>query len=238
MAQTYTKFFFSLLSGKTSQMRKFPLTFLVLLAAVAGCNQSNKIPENFDYGIIDNDVYTNSFFGMEVPLIPGWSVQNKEEMARLMDKGAEYIGKKDKKLGEQVKASTITTANLLLMFKYAIDSASSEVNAFNASFLMLAENVAARSDIKSGTDYLDQLKKLIARTYTNFKVSPEYSVIKVGHKNFDVLKVKNITTGDVEVTQLYCCLIEKGFALVITISYSGEEQEDELRTHLNKIKFG
>src|ERR1044072_4927833 len=119
MAQAYCKLFYSfagfvvpnlfyLDSPKLKIMRLFLVA--VLLTVIAGCKQK---PKNFDYGKIENGVYTNNYFDFEIPVPPTWAVQNKEQVQKLQKTGEELISGKDKELGAKIKAAEVTTAILL-----------------------------------------------------------------------------------------------------------------------------
>ena len=211
-------------------MRLLSIALLLLIAA--GCKQTNKIPDDFDYGQVENGVYKNDFFDMEIPLIPGWDVRSKEAMDQLVEKGAEEMGKKNKKLAAAVKSGQVSTAKLLMLFKYPADSVGATVPTFNASYILFAENLGLRYDIRTGSDYLDASQKLLKQNRTDYKIAPKYTTMKIGDRNFDIMRMT--TRG---ITQLYCCTVEKGFALVMLLSFADEEQEDELQSMLHRISL-
>ena len=78
-----------------------PLLIVLLVLVIGGCKRSPKIPDNFDYGTVEQGVYKNAFFDLEIPLIHGWDVQSKEGMDQLMEKGADEIGEEIKNLLRQ-----------------------------------------------------------------------------------------------------------------------------------------
>lgn len=213
-------------------MQRLSIVFLILIAG--GCKQSPGMPDNFDYGTIDKGFYKNEFFGMEIP-VTGWHVQSKNEMEQIVKKGAEEVGKKNKKLASELKANQVKTASLLMMFKYPGDSAVLEIDEFNSSFVLMAENIREHIRIRTSTDYLDELKKELKKMGMDFQVSHYYSARKIGDREFDVLRVST-NTSEGEVTQLYCCAVEKGFAIVIALSFVGDQQEEELTNLIRKIK--
>ncbi|MBK9455745.1 MAG: hypothetical protein IPO24_09235 [Bacteroidetes bacterium] len=57
-------------------MKIFAPVFVALLLVVS-CKNYIGIPDNFDYGKIENNVYVNEFFGMKMPLNEGWTSLEK-----------------------------------------------------------------------------------------------------------------------------------------------------------------
>ena len=122
-----------------------------------------------------------------------------------------------------------------MMFKYPVDTANTDTYEFNSSFVLMAENIGTRFSIKTVTDYLDALKKTLVKARPEYVASPYYSTRKMGGRKFDVLRV-SINASSETITQLYCCTLEKGFALVAILSFATDQQEEELTNMLRKIK--
>jgi hypothetical protein len=198
------------------------------------CRQSQKIPENFDYGKTENGVYTNKYFDMEVPVPDKWVVQNKEQTEALIQKDNEAIEKSNKELTPQIKTGKVRSATLLAVFKNRTDSLTSE---FNASILIRAENLGTIPGIKTGVDYLAQVEKLMRKARMGYQITPGFTSKKIGGKEFDVLRVTR-NEGEVrDIKQLYHATIDKGFALAIIISFDTDQQAEELHDILHNIKF-
>src|SRR5438552_17365781 len=95
---------------------------ILLLVVVSACKQSSKIPENFDYGKIENGVYSNNYFDFEIPIPEKWVVQDKEQVKQLQKEGEDLIAEKDKELAKKIKAGDISSAILLTVFRNRIDT--------------------------------------------------------------------------------------------------------------------
>ncbi len=206
--------------------------YLLLLFAILSCKQSSKIAENFDYGKIENGVYSNNYFDFEIPVPEKWVVQNKEQVKQMQKQGEDLIAEKDKELAKKIRAGDISTAILLTVFKNRIDTV--VVNEYNSSFVILAENLGTMSGINKGDDYLAHAKTFLQQS--GYKFPSGFYSEKIGNKKFDGMDVSMNSKGT-EVKQSYYSTISKNFALSIIISFVTDEQERELKNVLNRIKF-
>ena len=212
-------------------MKAFVSLYLVIF--LFACRQSPKIPDDFDYGKVEEGIYKNDYFNMKVSLPSAWEIQSKDQMANLMKEGEKAIEKKNKEFSSKLKANQVSTALLLIMFKNKTDSVTGQ---FNPSFMIIAENLGRMSGIKTSVDYLDQLKKTLKQTGIN-QISPEYTTRSIGGKDFDVLKATKNVGEVMDIKFVYSVAIQKGFALTILTTFATEEQEEELMDVIHKITF-
>src|SRR4030095_12620558 len=208
-------------------MRLFFVALLLLV--IVGCKQQ---PKNFDYGKIENGVYANNYFDFEIPVPPNWAVQNKEQVKQLQKQGEELVSGKDKELGAKIKAADIRTAILLTVFKNKTDAVTDK---FNSSFIILSENLGGMP-IKKGRDYLAHAKQIMQQSSMSYQFAPDYANEKVGNREFDRMDV-SLGGQPENVQQSYYSVIDHDFALSIIISYADDEQKQELKNIINKIKF-
>ena len=204
---------------------------ILLLVVVSACKQSSKIPENFDYGKIENGVYSNNYFDFEIPIPEKWVVQDKEQVKQLQKEGENLIAEKDKELAKKVKAGDISSAILLTVFRNRIDTVG---NDYNSSFVILVENLGMMSGINKGDDYLAHAKTFLQQS--GYKSPTGFYSETIGNKKFDGMDVSMSSKGT-EIKQSYYSTIAKHFALSIIISFVTDEQERELKNILNRIKF-
>jgi hypothetical protein len=210
------------------------LNILLLAIVIASCKQSREIPQDFDYGKVENNVYKNGYFNFELQIPENWVVQSKEQQEKVKNAGREIISKNDKSINEKIKAEEITTATLLMVFKFPIDSVAGE---FNSSFMMQAQNIKGVRGVENGEDVLDEIKKELLRVNSGFKIAPDYSKEKIGSHDFYVMKVLNTYGGIEDITQMFYVTIDRGFALSAILSYVGEEQGTVVKSMLHNIKF-
>ena len=205
------------------------LFFTVVLSITGACKQH---PKSFDYGKIDNGVYTNNYFDFEIPVPRDWAVQNKEQVEQLQKTGEELVSEGNKELGAKIKAADVRTAILLTVFKNKTDSVTEK---FNSSFIILSENLGGMP-IKKGSEYLSHSKEIMQQSNMSYQFAPSYATEKIGNRDFDRMDV-SLGGQSPNVHQSYYSLIDRDFALSVIISYEDEEQKAELKKIINKIKF-
>ena len=207
------------------------LVSLFLLILLAGCRQPG-IPDSFDYGKIENSIYKNSYFKFEIPVPATWALQTREQMDSSLQRGHKIIEESNRELTPALKASEINSAILLSIFRYKPDSITDEPN---YSMMIVAENVSRNPGIKSGSDYLESSRKLMKKANLPYETSNVHHQ-KLGNREFDVMTV-TIKTQGLEIEQLHCLTVIKGFALGIIISYANSQQEQKLKNIIQGIRF-
>jgi hypothetical protein len=204
--------------------------FSVLLFALVGCKEAEK---NFDYGKIENGVYTNDYFDFNNPIPQSWDARNDEQVQQLQKKGSGLISGNNKELEAKIDEADVNTIVLLTVFKNKDDTAA---NKFNPSFIILCENLQGSPDIKRGKDYLDHAKYLMQQSKMPYQFTPEYFTEKVGNKEFD--RMDAVLDGQMGgIQQSYYSIIDKDYAFSIIISFVDADQKTELKGIINKIKF-
>jgi hypothetical protein len=211
-----------------------PFVFILITAVLFSCTQSAKVPDDFDYGKTGDGVYTNKYFGMKVTIPANWIVQTKEQVDSIMSKGKRILQEKNKEIGAYVEKVLEHSPTLLMVFKYPTDSV---LIGYNPYFMIMAEKLDPLSGIKTGLDYLENERKLMEQAKIGYHVTSDYSVKKIGSKEFDVLRFTKAVGEVMDVQRVYHVRIEKGFALNIIISHGSEKQEKELLDVLQKIRF-
>ncbi|HWC54246.1 MAG TPA: hypothetical protein VG676_11730 [Chitinophagaceae bacterium] len=210
------------------------LASVVLVFLISACKDSAGIPENFDYGKVENGVYKNDFFGFELPIPADWVVQDSDQMKKISEEGQKIISEHNEELGKKIKASEVRSAMLLSVFRYKDDSV---IGQFNPSFGIAVENLGTFSSIKTPEDYLQQAKSLMIKSGIDYKFPTGFVPVKIGGKNFTVMELTAIYKGNVEVGQMYFCILDKGFAISIVISFGTDEQREQLRHIIGNIRF-
>lgn len=212
-------------------MRK--VIYLIIATILLGCSSQEKnLPDNFDFGKTNNGTYRNNYFNMEISFDPDWSVQNKQQVNDLMEKGTELVGGEDNNLKSAVKAAQVNTAYLLTIFKHEVGSAVE----FNPAFMAVAENTKNAPGIKNGKDYLFHARKLLEQTQLQYYFDREVYTKTIGKSTFYVLEAKFDIMGKT-LTQEYFTTVTKGFSLSFIVSYSTEEEKAELYRILEKVKM-
>ena len=205
------------------------LLVLVLVLSVA-CQESNKIPDTFDYGTIENGVYINDFFNLRMPFKTSWNVQTRQELDALGENAEEFV--KSEAVKDIIRTADVTSANLFCAYKFEPET----VEIYNPSIILVAENIKSSPQLKRGSDYLKEARKLLEDSTLNYEFDTSSEPIELGGKQFDVLKV----TGhylDNTFYQQYISTIDQGFSLSVIISYANDSQRQELETLMKGISF-
>lgn len=210
----------------------FTIIALVLILSLninAGDN-----PNAFDYGKVENNKYSNSYFDFSLSVPEKWFVQSKEETDRLMNQGKDILAGDDKNLKAVLNASDINSAYLLTVFQFQVGSPVD----FNPSFMVIAENLKSFPGIKNGSDYLFQTRRLLKQSQLVYnQLDAEFKPETIASKEFYTMNSTMNYMG-VVIKQKYYSAIIKGFSFNIIVSYVTDEQKAILDAVLRSLKFG
>lgn len=210
-------------------MKKIVLGVCLVLF-LSSCKDKTKIPKNFDYGKIEKGVYSNEFFGFDLPFNEDWSVQTKEEMEEMNKDGREILHGGNERLKKNLEASQVNVADLFSMFEFPMGM----VSGVNASLIMKAENLESFPQVKTSKDYLTAARALLDQTSLILSYPKGIYPKRIGGEEFMAMEVHN---QDHNITQEYFIILSKGFAISIVISYDNAEQKVELHEMINNLKF-
>lgn len=209
------------------------IIYLFIITVLLSCSDQNKnLPDNFDFGKTENGSYKNDYFNMEVLFNPNWIVQDKQYMNNIMERGSDLVTGDNKNLKSLFKASQVNTAYLLAVFKHEVGAAVE----FNPNFMLLAENTKNLPGIKNGKDYLFHAEKLMKQTQMPYSSEREVFEKKIGNSLFYVLETRLDYMGEI-ISQEYISTVKNGFTLSFIITYSTEEEKNELYEVINNVKI-
>jgi len=209
------------------------IIYLIIITVLLSCSdQSNRLPEDFDFGKTENGSYKNDYFDMEVSFNSNWIVQNKQAMNNLIEVGNEIVTGDNENLKSIVKASKVNTAYLLTVFKHELGAAVE----YNPSFMIVAENTKNSPGIKNGDDYLFHAKKLLKQSQMTYTFEKEIIEHKIGKSLFYILESKLEYMGQT-IFQEYITTVNKGFSLSFIIAYTNEEEKNELYEVINSVRI-
>lgn len=209
------------------------IIYLFIITVLLSCSDQNKnLPDNFDFGKTENGSYKNDYFNMEVLFNPNWIVQDKQYMNNIMERGSDLVTGDNKNLKSLFKASQVNTAYLLAVFKHEVGAAVE----FNPNFMLLAENTKNLPGIKNGKDYLFHAEKLMKQTQMAYSFEREVFEKKIGNSLFYVLETRLDHIGEI-ISQEYISTVKNGFTLSFIITYSTEEEKNELYEVINNVKI-
>ncbi len=215
-------------------MKKGVLLLIIVFTIIRCVSDKKKdLPEAFDYGNTVDNIYSNAYFDMKIPLNKGWYITPKAQMDALNKQGQSMVAGDNSNLEKALEANSVRSASLLYLYKYELGAAVT----FNPSLLVIAENVKQFPDVKSGKDYLFHTENLLTQTTMDFNVIDRSKSRTLGGNTFSSMHMDMVATNDLIVKQEYMSRIEKGFALNFIISYINEEQKLELEQMLERIEF-
>ncbi|WP_298900720.1 hypothetical protein [uncultured Psychroserpens sp.] len=207
------------------------ITMALTLTLVTSCKtESPGLPESFDYGKVENGVYTNDYFKMRVPFDTSWDVQSEEERKEISEYGKELV--EDEDLKRAIDASSINNASLFTAYQYELGS----TLGYNPSISIIAENVSQHPQVKHGQDYLKEAQKIMEQMQMDYTFNYLDAPKTIGNHSFDMMNVDVDYLGS-EFHQQYMATITKGFCLLLVISYDTDEQREELEAMVNRIVF-
>ena len=216
----------SMTNNRAAQFSIFTLCVLLL----AGCGK--KASDEIDYGAVKDSVYHNEYFGLNLALPSGWSVQGQEMRQRVAAAGLKMAAGDDKTFRAVLKASEQQSVYLLMAFQHPPGSSV----AFNPSIICVAERVRDVPGIVRGRDYLFHLKKLMESSQVKLQFPKDISTEKFNGIDFDVMHV-SMTVGPSTVQQKYYATIMRGYALGFIVSFTTSEQESVLQKALEGVSF-
>lgn len=220
------------------------LCFALLCIFVCSCAPSSQTEDEkqeknfdkevgFDYGQVKDGKYTNSYFGFELEIPKDWVVQSKEQTQELEKMGKDILAGEDETMQAIIKASEVNSATLLQVFQYEVGSPVD----YNPNFTMAIENTKAFPGIKSGSDYLVSARKMIKQTPMEFEhIDEEFTSKTFSGQEFYLMNVTMKYSGN-SIYQKYYATLLKDFAITMVVSYNTPEQEKEVDSIVNSLKF-
>jgi len=203
---------------------------IVPMFMVLGCNANKKI---FDYGQVENNIYYNSFFELEIKLPPDWNIRTKEQLQNLAESGKKIIAGDDKNMKAIVNAVDVDNAVLLGVSEYEVGSAVS----YNPSFMLSAENLKNSPGIKTGRDYLFHCRKLLEQSQIKYDYIDEvFEKEVISNQDFYLMNA-TIKYMGLNITQIYYATIRNGFCLTMIVSFIDDEQKNDLDRIVKSVKF-
>ncbi|MGJ5642664.1 hypothetical protein [Formosa sp. S-31] len=205
--------------------------FLCLTLSILSCgNDKKNLPENFDFGQTENNVYSNPYFGLSIKYPENWTPQSKRNIKAITASGEQILIEDNKPMASDIKAAQINTAYLFSLFNQPLEKASS----YNASLNVVAENITAMPHIKRGRDYLLHSKNLLLQSRVPYKFDSNLDTKEIDGYTFDIMR-STADFGPYRVKQEFFCIIRYGFSLSFVLSYTNDVEKQELYNAINTI---
>lgn len=206
---------------------------ILFLSLIAFSGYSQNKTDHFDYGQVKDNKYVNSYFDCELSIPTDWIVQTKEQMEAISNKGKELIAGDDSNMKAMIKTSEINSATLLSVFQF---ERGAPVD-YNSSISIVAENVKNLPGIKTGSEYLFQVRKMLELSKIKFdSIDTDFKKDIINNTVFYKMDT-GITMMGIKIKQSYYSTIVNGFSFSIVMSYTDEEQKNILLQSINSLKF-
>lgn len=176
-------------------------------------------------GTTDKGIYNNEYLNMSVKIPQEWVIQDNSTVLELI---AQLV---DKASADEL-SNSLKSFLCLMASKYAMGAPVE----FNPNMSLGIENVSLLAGISKGSDYLFFLEKAITQVNPGYTFEDQIETVVLDGISFDTRKGV-INVADREIKQKIYCTIYKGFSVFFTLSYSTEEELQELETILKTIDF-
>ncbi|MEM7104944.1 MAG: hypothetical protein AAF502_17540 [Bacteroidota bacterium] len=208
------------------------IVIFLVISLFASCMPIGK-PDDFDYGGVSDQVYSNEYFECIMKLPDDWVVSSREQTEEITELGKDLVAGDDKKLEAVVNAAEINTANLLTVFQYEVGSPVE----YNPSISLVAENIKMAPGIKDGSDYLFQSRRFLQQSQFQYDyLSKEFELHEINGTDFYKMDAF-LTYLGLEIKQTYYATIKKGFSFVVVMSYNNDDQKQILEESLKSLAF-
>jgi len=211
-----------------------PTLIFLLYISILGCKDTTEknVPENFDYGRVENNTYINEFFDLKIPVNPNWYLLDSEQMDRINEMGAQIVGGDNQELTSSIKASQVNTASLLMLYRHELGANVP----YNHSIIIAAENIKNFPGVERGTEYLREALTLIKQSDIDIRLLESKTEQTISGVDFDAMTIA-MNFPETQIFQDYLCIIKNGFALSFALSFVNDTQKEELYAVLNAMEF-
>lgn len=206
---------------------------LILLLLICGCSTNENATENttINLGTVNNYIYSNDFFNIELGLNNEWYLLSNEEQEALTNTGLENYSKNNDSLKKQLELSEEVNVNLLFLSKYPV-----QYEQFNPKLLIVATNLDYYKQIKTASQFLQAQKESYEILGVQFESISDTHEETIGEYKFSQLE--HVTySADQLYTQRHYATIKDGYALSFIMTYTNEIEFRELDNMLKTIIF-
>lgn len=208
-------------------MKRIILATSILLLVCFYANAQTQ----FDVGRVQDGTYINGGLGFTFKYPQGWTVHGKETDERIREIGKEKAAAEGAATKASLEAALKDTYNLLTVFRHPVGTPGIVLN---PAILVLAEKVSHAPGIKTGKDYLLNVRELMQRAGSEVMLKqPTEHVVAGWHFFRDDYGVQ--APGGGQVYQAYFAHVLKGYALVFIFMGGDQKGVDELAKSLETL---
>jgi hypothetical protein len=202
-----------------------------LCVLAGGCGK--KPPEQMNSGRFEGSVYHNDYLGMTITIPSEWTIQDLKTTQQIARTGERMIAGSNENMRATMEARQSQTTNLFNVFKHAPGSPVP----YNPSIYAVAEDISLFPGIKTGGDYLYHARRLLESGQMEFSFPRDVAIETLAGVEFHVMNVEMKVPPSGKVMQEYFATVRKGYAVVLILSFTNEQERAELRNVLNTATF-
>ena len=211
---------------------KYILSVTAIVMLFVSCKKFIGIPDNFDYGKIENNSYVNDYFEMSFPLNNGWEVLENKYVDSIRAEGLKQMVGDNAELEKIIQAGDIKTANLLSI----AFTDSNQQQLYKPNISMIAENLRVVTNVDNARDYLEESKKFMIESGMQLQFLGDITKIQLGGKEFYKMSVINPING-VAIYQDFYATIINGFGVTLLSSWLDERQQEVIQYQIEQLQF-
>jgi hypothetical protein len=189
---------------------------------------ANALP---DSGSVNDGVYTNEYFGMELTVLEGWRAADEESRKQLNRRSAEVMAGDSEGMKRLLRQAEGQTINLFTLARILPP----ESEGRTVTVVAAAEPVPVWL-VKTGEEYLGQVKRLLERTAVKPEFEGPVTKENIGGVEFATMHLRMNYYGTF-VTQKLSATIRKGHAIILTRAYLDEQGAQAVAEVIRTIKF-
>ena len=194
------------------------ITSIILLVCFCANAQSQ-----VGRGSVQAGVYSNPDLGFSYKYPKDWVVHGDATNERIKEAGQEKLAEAGAASGTAVKVALAHTYFLLTVFRQPVGTPGITVN---PAIMVLAENVEHAPGIKTGKDYLLNIRAVLQKTTTQFLIEEPKEYTFAGRQFFRDDSA-NVING-VRVVHSNFATITNGYALVFMFLGESEQAVEEM----------
>ena len=198
-----------------------------------GTTENTEVPAPvLNYGFSERNTYTNDYFGINITIPEGWTVQSREENSMLENLGRQNSGQ----TGGTQPASTSIEELQVIYLLVALQLEPGTAVDYNPGIQIIANNLTKSDTAVSATQYIKALAEQFGR-FPNFTLNDAgISDTTLSGKTLAFMKAET-KIGEVAVKQTYFATIIKNYAVQFTISYTNKQEKEALLKILDTLDF-
>jgi hypothetical protein len=200
-------------------MKRISLILPTILTLCFSANAQSEI----DRGVVHDGTYINSSFGFSYKYPKDWVVHGDATNERIRELGKEKIVQSGAISETSAEVSLKHTYHLLTVFRQPVGTPGI---AINPAVLVIAEKVTHAPGIKSGKDYLLNVRELLRKSETQFLLK-EPAECQFGGWQF-FRDDYGAGTNGVPAVQSYFASIANGYAVVFIFMGEDQKSVDEM----------